>query len=204
MKRLLIITLLLTVFCTGSFAKRLTIIALRNCTSIMIGRKTLKKGDSFESWQIVHWNNGRQLLLVRDELGRTCRMTHKGFQKYNVKTPDEYFIAEQALGTRSYGVFPSHYALRDHYLTTQRSDTLMFPVLSVMSEDMHVEAVWMDSNGQDVVTPVDMTADGKFYIVSPLIWGNREPKDVILTIRESSSDGSWIDNIYQGIHIVIP
>lgn len=204
MKQLFFVTLLLVAFSIGSPAKRLTIIALKNCSSIKIGRKTMKVGDSFESWQTIHWNNARQLLLVQDELGGTCRMTHKGFQKYKVKTPDEYFIAEQALGTRSHGISSTHYTHRDHYLTTESSDTLLFPVMSAMSSDMHAEAVWKDATDREVVTPIKLTVDGKFYIVSPLIWDGRKPKDVSLTIRESNSDGSWTDNIYQGLQIVIP
>ena len=204
MKQLFIIVLLLLVGSQAVQAKRLTIMALKNCTSIKIGRKTLKVGDSFESWQTVYWKNGRQLLLVKDEIGRTSRLTHKGFQKYKVKTPDEYFIAEQALGTRSHGISSNHYTHRDYYLTTERNDTLLFPVMSVTNRDTHVEAVWKDAEMLEIVSPIMLTTDGKFYIVSPLIWKDRKPQDVTLTIRERSIDGSWIDNIYQGLHVVIP
>ena len=44
----------------------------------------------------------------------------------------------------------------------------------------------------------------KYFIISPRIWNGRKPKDVILTIRETTNDGSWTDNIYQELHIVIP
>ena len=204
MKRIFIITMLLAAFSMGSQARRLTIIALKNCTSIKIGRKSLKVGDSFQSWQTVYWSNARQLILVRDEIGQTSRLTHKGFQKYKAKTPDEYFIAEQALGTRSHGAYSKHYTHRDYYLTTERTDTLLFPTTSIMSNDMHAEAVWTDTKNHETVTPIKTTSDGKFYIVSPQIWKGRTPQNVILTIRECSNDGSWTDNIYQGIHIVIP
>lgn len=204
MKRFLFMVVALMVVSQAIHARRLTILALKNCTSIKIGRKTLKVGDSFESWQTVYWKNGRQLLLVKDEIGRTSRLTHKGFQKHKVKTPDEYFIAEQALGTRSHGISSNHYTHRDYYLTTERNDTLLFPVMSMTNRDTHVEAVWKDAEMLEVVSSIMLTTDGKFYIVSPHIWKDRKPQDITLTIRERSADGSWTDNIYQGLHIVIP
>jgi hypothetical protein len=186
------------------YAKRLTILELRNCTSIKVGRTKLKKGDHFDSSQTIHWNKGRQMILVEDEHGKKDRLTHKGFQKHNVTTPDQYFIAEQALGTREHGIPSDHYTRHDYYLTTNKVDTLMFPVKSKMPADMHAEAVWKDSKGYDIVTNIDLTPDGEYFIISPRIWNGRKPQDVILTIREISNDGSWTENIYQELHIVIP
>ena len=204
MKRLFIITLLLIAIGVNSQAKRLTILDLRNCTSIKVGRTKLKKGDHFESWQTIHWNKGRQMMLVEDERGKRYRLTHKGFQKHNVTTPDQYFIAEQALGTREQGILSDYYTRHDYYLTTDKADTLMFPVKSRMEADMHAEAVWKDSKGHDIVTPIDLTPEGTFFIISPRIWNGIKPQDVILTIRETTNDESWTDNIYQELHIVIP
>ena len=204
MKRLFIITLLLIAIGTNGQAKRLTILELRNCSSIQVGKAKLKKGESFDSRQTIHWNNGRQMMIVEDEHGYKFRLTHKGFLKHNVTTPDQYFIAEQALGTREQGVPSDYYTRHDYYLTTNKTDTLMFPVKSEMAADMHAEAVWKDSKGHDIVTPVDLTPEGKYFIISPRIWNGRKPKDVILTIRETTNDGSWTDNIYQELHIVIP
>lgn len=203
-KRLFIITLLLIAIGCSIQAKRLTILELRNCTSIKVGKKTLKKGDHFESWQTIHWNNGRQMVLVTDEKGQISRLTHKGFQKHNVSTPDQYFIAEQALGTRGYSFFSDYYTRHDYYLTTHQSDTLLFPVRQKKEYDMHIEAVWKDARGQEVVTPLTTTKDGMFFIVSSQIWSGRKPQDVLLTIREISNDGSWTNNLYQDIHIVLP
>lgn len=204
MKRLFFVALLLMVICTDGQAKRLTILELRNCTSIKVEKKKLKKGDHFESGQTIYWNNGRQMLLVEDEHGKRYRLTHKGFLKHNVTTPEQYFIAEQALGTRELGLPSDYYTRHDYYLTSKKADTLMFPVKSRMEADMIAEAVWKDSKGYDIVTPVNLTPEGTYFIVSPRIWNGRKPQDVFLTIRETTKDGSWTDNVYQGLHIVIP
>ena len=204
MKRLFIITLLLLAIGADGYAKKLTILDLRNCTSIKVGNTKLKKGDHFDSSQPIQWNKGRQVIIVEDEHGNIDRLTHRGFQKHNVTTPDQYFIAEQALGIRGHGIPSDYYTRHDYYLTTHKADTLMFPVKSKMAADMHAEAVWKDSKGNDIVTPIDLTPDGKYFIISPRIWNKKKPQDVILTIRETTNDGSWTDNIYQELHIVIP
>lgn len=204
MKRLFIIALLLLTIGTDGNAKRLTILELRNCTSIKVGKTKVKKGDHFDSSQPIHWNKGRQMVLVEDEHGKKDRLTHKGFQKHNATTPDQYFIAEQALGTRGHGLPSDYYTRHDYYLTTNKADTLMFPVKSRMTAEMHAEAVWKDSKGHDIVSPIDLTPERQFFIITPRIWKGRKPQDVILTIRETTNDGNWTDNIYQGLHIVIP
>lgn len=204
MKKQFFLTLLLIAIGSSILAKKLTILELRNCTSIKVGKKTLKKGDFFESWQTIHWNNGRQMVLVIDEKGHKSRLTHKGFLKHKVSTPEQYFIAEQSLGTRGYSSNSDNYTRHDYYLTPHKSDTLLFPVKQKIDSDMRIEAVWKDEKGYEIVTPLTMTKDGRYFIVSPKIWKSRKPQDIKLTIRETSNDGSWTDNIYQDIHIVLP
>ena len=195
---------MLMFFSTVLDAKRLKIVGLRNCTSIQIGRKKLKIGDYFESWQTVHWNKGRQLIKVVDDRGVYYQLTRKGFEKHNAKSPDQYFIAEEALGSKYYSHSSIHYTKRDYYLTENPQDTILFPTLGTMPNDMHAETVWTDTKGKPVVTTIQRTDDGLFYIISPKIWANRPPKDVYISIREITKDSSWVNNIYEGIHIVIP
>ena len=203
--RRIFFTLLFFVAISSSLeAKRLTITQLRNCHSIQVGRKTLKKGDSFESWQVIQWTTARQMAVVRDNLGKTYRLSHKGFKQQNAKTADEYFIAEHSLGTRQITKAYDNYSRHRFFMTAERDDTLMFPTKSRATADMYPEAIWQDNRQQNVVTRIRRSADGQFYIITPSIWHNRTPQDVNLTIREISSDGSWVENVYQQILIILP
>ena len=204
MRRLFFTLLFLVAISSSLDAKRLTIMQLRNCHSIQVGSKTLKKGDSFESGQIIRWTTARQMAVVRDDFGKTYRLTHKGFKHQNAKTADEYFIAERSLGTRQIIKTYDNYSRHTYYMTAEPDDTLMFPTKSKPSVDMYPEAIWKDNRQQNVVTRIQRSADGQFYIITPGIWLNRTPQDVDLTIREISSDGSWVENIYQQIHIILP
>lgn len=180
------------------FAKKFQIQKLWNCKSIRIGEKRLKEKSIFDDSQDIHWTNALQLMEVVDiENGNVIRVTQRGFEKYEAKTLAELMTKEKSLGHRSYTNGKEYYANRDYYLI----DSLHFAVLDEIDDKCISEVVWKYKD-QEVVSPIKRTDDGKFYIVTPDIFGSFTPCDVDIDIRDRATDQDWINNVYHRIHII--
>ena len=63
-------------------AEQYTIVFL-NTPNIKIGEKFVKQGDIFDSKETICWsNNDKQLLKVKDEMGKMYKITRRAFLSY--------------------------------------------------------------------------------------------------------------------------
>lgn len=179
------------------YAQEYVIVRLWNCKSINIGGKNLKKGDRFHGKSTIKWVNARQLIEVKElHTNKVIKVTGMGFEKQNVTNLSDMLIRQNSLGHRSFNNRELYYKNTDYYLT----DSLHIPTLNPVSSTNIAEAVWQN-NGKEVVTPISRTTDGKFYIITPKIYGNHAPQDVLIDIRERSTEIDWENNIYSEIAI---
>ncbi|MDE6688962.1 MAG: hypothetical protein K2J86_03630, partial [Prevotella sp.] len=72
---------------------------------------------------------------------------------------------------------------------------------SSADSNMRTEAVW-NKNGKQIITLINRTPEGNFYIVTTDIYKGERPQDVKLTIREINTEFNWTNNIYKDISII--
>ena len=53
-----------------------------------------------------------------------------------------------------------------------------------------------------IITPIERTTDGKFYVISLEVYKDEQPCDIRLGIRERNDALNWVNNIYQDIPII--
>lgn len=179
-------------------AKEYRILRLWNCKSIKIGKEVMKVGSTFRDGMVIHWTNARQLMEVEDVLsGKVIKIGQKSFEKNKVKTLMDLMTKEKSMGHRSYTSGEQYYTKKDYYL----ADSLHFPVLDITNSNSIIEALW-EYKGKEIITPIKLTDDGKFYIITPDIYGNKKPHDIKLNIRERINGRDWTNNVYQNIPII--
>lgn len=177
-------------------------ITFLNTKRIKIGDYTLHCGDVFSDNQTIFWTDARQMMrVVKANVKNSpeVTITKHGFRKYEskgVKSLIDYLMQEHFLGTRDVGRQMLHYSEYDHYL----ADTLLFPVRNA-NPALRVEAVWLHK-GKEVVTPVKMTEDKQFYIISVDVYGKKKPRDIKLGIRVVNDELEWINQEYRDIPII--
>lgn len=173
-----------------------------NTPTIRIGQKVMKKGDVFYDTDTIHWIKDIRHRIVAEAVGKPDDrfiFVHNDFKKYQkegVKTVFDFFKVQQ-LGIRGINVQRRHYSEIDHYLT----DTLQFAATTPYEPNIRCEAVWMNGK-KKIVTPINRTSDGKFYIVTPEIYKDKEPCDIKLSIREIDEELNWVNMVYQNIPII--
>jgi len=186
-------------FCQSysSSAKEYRIRKMWNCNKLKIGDKIKKTGDTFNDEMVIHWTNARQLMEVQDTSnGVVFKVAQKGFEKNKVKTLLELLTKENSMGHRSFTFGEKYYTEKDYYL----ADSLHIPVIDIPDSNTILEAFWV-CNGEKVITPIRLTEDGKFYIITPAVYGKKSPRDILLNIREREKGQDWINNVYQDIPI---
>lgn len=175
-----------------------------NTKNILIGNQRLKKGDTFMDTTTIHWisDSRQQMIVVKvgDVNGKEIKVTRHGFvkyEKYGVRNLFDFLTQENYLGTRDVISSAKHYSEIDHYLT----DTLMMPASTVAYPPLRAEAVW-EYHGEEVVTPLKLSHDGRFYIITTKIYGKYKPCDIKLNIREINDELEWSNYVYQNLPII--
>lgn len=177
-------------------------ITFLNTKSIKIGDRILHRGDVFSDNQTIYWTDARQMMRVvkaNVKYSPEETITKYGFRKYESKGVQsllDYLTQEHFLGTRDIVKQTRHYSEYDHYL----ADTLLFPVRNA-NPALRVEAVWLHK-GKEIVTPIKMTEDKRFYIISLEVYGKKKPRDIKLGIREVNDELEWMNQVYRDIPIV--
>lgn len=181
------------------WADRYEITYLHNSKYIKIGNRKVRKGGQFDESEAISWKQCHFMRARNLKTGVEKAFSDKAFRKYGVNNVGEFVTKERTLYTRGFQTSAHYYKNVDHYL----ADSLHVDAFSEPKADMLVEAVWTTERGQEVATPLQRTADGRYYIITPAIFGSRTPRDVKITIRERSLDGSWTDNVYNDFPIVV-
>ena len=177
-------------------AKNYRILKLWNCKNIRIGNKIMKKGSVFSDHQMIYWTDARQLIMVEPiNGGSALKISKHGFDKYEAKTLIELLTKEKNMGHRS--LLGKHYTDRDYYL----ADSLHFKVIDKTNKGFIAEAVW-ENEGNQIVTPIERTPDGQYYIITPRIFGQYTPRDIHLDIRERDISIDLINYVYRQVSII--
>lgn len=172
-----------------------------NTPTIRIGNNILKENDIFKDNEIIHWSDLRQNMDIEKVSNPSVKLSlnKHGFIKYKEQGVTSLFdfIKIKKLGTRDFNKDQPHYSQIDHYLT----DTLMFPTTSPNDSSLRTEAFWF-KGGKEIVTQINRTTDGKFYIVTPDIYKGKKPRDLKLNIREIDENLKWENVVYRNIPII--
>lgn len=179
--------------------KKYKILRLFNCSSIKIGKKVLTEQSIFNDNEIIYWKSASDAMCV-ETTGNTNNkriLAAQGFAKYKASSLVDFLTKEKGLAARGDGNVATHYRKQDFYLV----DTLHFKAYQKIDTTIVAEAVWSCNNKQ-VITRIQRTEDDNFYIITPEIFGEETPQDILLNIRERDKNYEYINNVYSGIHII--
>ena len=179
-------------------AQEYKIIDLVNCSSIKIGKRVLYEEDIFNFGEPVYWKSADEAMRLMSNAGEIRMFAQEGFIKYKVKSLKDFLAKEKGLAGR--GVFNGtvNYRDRDYYLV----DSLHFKARNNLDSTLIAEAVWSLKDGQQMVTRIQRTEDGKYYVITPEIFGDHPQHSTLLSIRERDEDYDYIDNVYRDIPII--
>ncbi|MBR3079384.1 MAG: hypothetical protein IKH01_06160 [Prevotella sp.] len=178
-------------------AKKYRILELINCNSIKIGKRVLKEQSVFDDRDTIYWKSSSEAMRVIDSFGVKRVYAEKGFVKYKVASLAAFLTKEKGLAGRGRSQGPVHYRNRDYYLV----DSLHFKANTEQDTTLVTEAMW-SSDDKQVITRIQRTEDGKFYVITPEIFGDQTPRDILLNIRERDEDYEYIDNVYKAIPVI--
>lgn len=170
-------------------------------TKVRIGNTLVSKvGDKFDNEKKKTWpnTNARQrIIAVRNKDNKEYAITIKGTQPYTKQAPNRTQIKRLE---HKGGDYDLHYGKDTLFLI----DSIYVQVPENYQSNRlgcKPEAVWKDGT-DEIVSTLEKTNDGKFYIVTPKVFGDNEPRDIRLFIRERNDDG-FIYNVYSyGIPIL--
>lgn len=212
-KIMVLLTLLFLVVSSTGYAKtEKYLIVFMNCQSIKFGNHKMKQGNIVSEDLEIKWTSSRQRLIVKNTStqeeykidsycvgDKNAKSLKDIIEKnlYSSKKDNRVLIRDEHLGKR--GSSPSsHYSNYDYLLM----DSLHFQAFGHTNSNMRAEAVWNNQKGTPIVTPVNRTSDGKFYIITPAIFKGEKPQDVKLTIREVNDEQNWTNRVYKDISII--
>ena len=76
-----------------------------NTKTIKIGNRIYKKGDVFSEDSVIHWSNEKQALKVQNTGTKKIHLfVGQAFQKKQSKTIKDYYIKNNRLSARSFGL----------------------------------------------------------------------------------------------------
>lgn len=180
-------------------SERYQITYIHNHKYLIVDNKQLTVGDQFDSNMEIKWEP-RQFVRVK-KVGSTKQeeytLTQLGFTKNESKTLAEYLVKENTLYTRSLSD-DNNYSSKSYYL----ADSIHISALSDPNDDIVAESVWKVSENESVVVRLERTPDGKYYIITPSIYGKKDPCDIKIDIRERALSFDWIDNVYHDLFIL--
>lgn len=200
MKKKIIITMIM-LFCgyisPNVNAKQYRILELINCSSIKIGKKVLGEQAVFDDRETVYWKSSIEAMRVISSSGEKRVFAEQGFVKYKATSLADFLTKEKGLASRGDSNDDVYYRHRDFYLI----DSLHFKVKEELDTTLVTEAVWVCEDRQ-VITKIQRSEDGNYYIITPEIFGDQSPRNILLYIRERDEEYDYIDNIYSAIPII--
>jgi hypothetical protein len=190
--------LIMSVNAFAQSSDRYQITYIHNHKYLVVDDKQLSVGDQFDGDMEIKWEP-RQFVRVK-KVGSTKQeeytLTQLGFSESKSKTLAEYLLNEKTLYTRGMSE-NNYYATKSYYL----ADSIHLPALSQPNDGFVAESVWQISDSESVVVSLKRTPDGKCYVITPAIYGDRKPRDIKIDIRERALSFDWVDNVYQGLSI---
>ena len=198
-----IVSIVFLLFCTfllpNANAQEYKIVDLVNCSSIRIGNRVLCEEDSFYYGEPVYWKSADEAMrLENSKTGEKRMFAQDGFVKYKVKSLKDFLAKERILAGRGALKGTTYYRDQNYYLV----DSLHFKANDNMDSTLIVEAIWSYGHGRQEVTRIQRTEDGKYYVVTPEIFGDHPQHSILLSIRERDEDYDYIDNVYRDIPII--
>lgn len=174
------------------------IIYIHNYKYLTVNDKKLQVGDQFEDNQEIKWEPRQFVRVKKAGSGKeqVYTLTQLGFAENRSKTLADYLLNEKTLYSRGMAE-GSNYNNKRYYL----ADSVHIPTLSAPNNDYVAESVWRISDDESVIVRLDKTDDGKYYIITPSIFGDKEPEDIKIDIRERAMSFDWTDNVYQNLSI---
>lgn len=210
--KVLLTLLLLFVSITGYAKPEKYVIVFMNCQSIKFGKHKMHQGSVVVDDLEIKWTSSRQRIIVKNSNTQeeykidSYRIGDKNAKSlkdiieknlYSSKEDNRVLIRDEHLGKRGSSQ-SSHYSNYDYLLM----DSLLFECFDHAKGNMRTEAVWNSKDGTPIVTPVNKTPDGKFYVITPTIFKKEKPQDVKLTIREVNDEQNWTNRVYKDISII--
>lgn len=200
-----IVSIVFLLFCTfllptanAQEDEKYKIIDLVNCNSIRIGKRVLCEEDTFNYGEPVYWKSADEAMRLESKTGQKRMFAQDGFVKYKVKSLKDFLAKEKSLAGRGALKETAYYRNRNYYLV----DSLHFKVSDDMDSTLIAEAIWSQANGQQTVTRIKKTEDGKYYVVTPEIFEGQPQHSIQLSIRERDEDYDYIDNVYRSLPII--
>ncbi len=167
---------------------------------ITIGGKQLKKWDTFKSDQKIEWKSQDDYFFARPFSLFGKRSKKYKALEFQTKKCESVYAFERDLATRSSLERHVHYSDYD-YLLAEHGDTLLVPLDTDYFEGMSCTAIWED-NGKEVKTPITLTADKKFFIISSDVFDNKTPESILLHLCIYIPELDYELNCYErGLHI---
>lgn len=210
--KILLTLLFFVVSITGYAKTEKYLIVFMNCQSIKFGNQKMRLGSIVSDDLEVKWTSSRQRIIVKNIstqkeykidsycLGDKNAKSLKDIidnHLYSSKKGNRVLIRDEHLGKRGSSQ-SSHYSNYEYLLM----DSLHFETFGNSNSNMRAEAVWNNKKGTPIVTPVNRTPDGKFYVITPAIFKGEKPQDVKLTIREINDEQNWTNRVYKDICII--
>lgn len=167
-----------------------------NSANIRIGNQIARKGIVFNDNDNISWTSDNQALKVLNlSTNRIMIIAKKAFDRKNAKSLADYLRKVKHLSTREYGT-ESVVADTVFYLL----DTLRVDAGKHYGDDMIDEAVLIISN-DTITTNVIKSKDKKEFLITPKIYGGKNPSMVYIDIVETDKQRDWRYYIYRRLRI---
>lgn len=167
-----------------------------NSANIRIGNQIARKGIKFNDNDKISWTSDNQALKVMNlSTNRIMIIAKKAFDRKNAKSLADYLRKVKHLSTRDYGT-ESVVADTVFYLL----DTLRVDAGKHYGDDMIDEAVLIIS-GDTVTTNVIKSKDKKEFLITPKIYGGKNPSIVYIDIVETDKQRDWLYYVYRRLRI---
>lgn len=167
-----------------------------NSRNIKIGNKNAKKGLTFNDKEPITWTSDKQALKVINlSNNRVIVITQKGFNRKKTKSIADYLSKVKHLSTREYNT------------TNLVADTVLYLLDTLLIDagkhygDNMIDEVYVNINGQSIVTKVQKTENKKEFILSRNILGGHYPQLIYVDILETDSTRDWKYYIYKKLRI---
>lgn len=167
-----------------------------NSANIRIGNQIARKGIEFNDNDKISWTSNNQALKVMNlSTNRIMIIAKKAFDRKNAKSLADYLRKVKHLSTRDYGT-ESVVSDTVFYLL----DTLRVDAGKHYGDDMIDEAVLIIS-GDTVTTNVIKSKDKKEFLITPKIYGGKNPSMVYIDIVETDKQRDWRYYVYRRLRI---
>ena len=167
-----------------------------NSANIRIGNQIARKGIEFNDSNKISWTSDNQALKVMNlSTNRIMIIAKKAFDRKNAKSLADYLRKVKHLSTRNYGkesvgVDTVFYLL----------DTLRVYAGKHHGADL-IDEVILVIGGDTITTNVIKSKDKKNFLITPKIYGGKNPSIVYIDIVETDKQRDWRYYVYRRLRV---